>query len=126
MGISSGPLQKSAHVITLVYIIRWGAILFPVRTADQLGEAAMNDVTRRSFLAGTTATAAAGLVAGSAAAGQPAGQPPADNRDLPRYRLGIVTYNIAATWDIPTILRVCRAVGLAAVELRTTHRHGVE
>jgi sugar phosphate isomerase/epimerase len=43
-----------------------------------------------------------------------------------RYRLGIVTYNIAAAWDIPTILRVCRNVGLAAVEFRTTHRHGVE
>ena len=26
------------------------------------------------------------------------------------FRLGIVTYNIAAAWDIPTILRVCRGV----------------
>jgi sugar phosphate isomerase/epimerase len=43
-----------------------------------------------------------------------------------KYRLGIVTYNIAASWDVPTILRVCRNVGLAAVELRTTHKHGVE
>src|SRR5262249_60541708 len=36
------------------------------------------------------------------------------------------TYNIAARWDLPTILRVCRDVGLAAVEFRTTHKHGVE
>jgi sugar phosphate isomerase/epimerase len=43
-----------------------------------------------------------------------------------RFRLGIVTYNIAAQWDLATILRVCRNVGLAAVELRTTHAHGVE
>jgi sugar phosphate isomerase/epimerase len=43
-----------------------------------------------------------------------------------KYRLGIVTYNIAANWDLPTILRVCRAVGLGPVELRTTHKHGVE
>ena len=42
------------------------------------------------------------------------------------FRLGIVTYNIAATWDLPTILRICRSVGLGPVELRTTHRHGVE
>src|SRR4029079_7920255 len=42
------------------------------------------------------------------------------------FRLGIVTYNIAATWDLPTIFRICRAVGLGPVELRTTHRHGVE
>jgi sugar phosphate isomerase/epimerase len=43
-----------------------------------------------------------------------------------RFRLGIVTYNIAATWDLPTLLRICRTVGLGPVELRTTHRHGVE
>ena len=42
------------------------------------------------------------------------------------YKLGIVTYNIAAQWDVPTILRICRAVGIAGVELRTTHKHGVE
>ena len=42
-----------------------------------------------------------------------AGQPAAGRRP-PRYRLGIVTYNIAANWDVPTILRVCRTVGLAA------------
>ncbi len=74
---------------------------------------------RREFLASTGAVVGA-LAAASvgAAAEQPI--PPA------RFRLGIVTYNIAAAWDVPTILRVCRAVGLAAVELRTTHKHGVE
>ncbi len=41
-------------------------------------------------------------------------------------QLGLVTYNIAADWDIPTIIERCRQVGLTAVELRTTHRHGVE
>jgi sugar phosphate isomerase/epimerase len=40
--------------------------------------------------------------------------------------LGLVTYNIAAAWDIETILRVCTDVGLTGVELRTTHAHGVE
>lgn len=81
----------------------------------------MTDLTRRHFLAGTTAAAAAGLCADPAAAGQAAGAA------APlRYRLGIVTYNIAANWDLPTLLRVCRAVGLSPVELRTTHRHGVE
>jgi sugar phosphate isomerase/epimerase len=48
------------------------------------------------------------------------GHPPA------AYHLGIVTYNIAATWDVPTILRICKNVGLYAAELRTTHKHGVE
>jgi sugar phosphate isomerase/epimerase len=43
-----------------------------------------------------------------------------------KFRLGIVTYNIAAAWDLPTILKVCKNVGLSPVELRTTHKHGVE
>ena len=37
-----------------------------------------------------------------------------------------MTYNIAKDWDLPTILKVCTTIGLAAVELRTTHKHGVE
>lgn len=41
-------------------------------------------------------------------------------------RLGIVTYNIAADWDIPAILANCEAVGIFGIELRTTHAHGVE
>ena len=41
-------------------------------------------------------------------------------------KLGIVTYNIAASWDLATILSVGAEVGLEGVELRTTHAHGVE
>ncbi len=78
----------------------------------------MGSLTRRTFLG------AAGALA--AAASAEAAQPGQDTRAAPPYRLGIVTYNIAAAWDVPTILRVCRNVGLAAVELRTTHKHGVE
>src|SRR5262245_29340506 len=83
----------------------------------------MTAVSRRGFLQAAGAASAAGLAAVPSAA-QPPARPPAG--PPLRYRLGIVTYNIAAAWDVPTILRVCRAVGLAAVELRTTHRHGVE
>lgn len=79
----------------------------------------MSESTRREFLA-AAAVAGTGMVATSE---QPA--PPAQPAPL-RFRLGIVTYNIAATWDQPTLLRICRAVGLNPVELRTTHRHGVE
>ncbi len=74
---------------------------------------------RREFLA----AAGVGAAAATAEAQQPAQPRPAQ---APPFRLGIVTYNIAATWDVPTILRICRSVGLASVELRTTHRHGVE
>lgn len=41
-------------------------------------------------------------------------------------RLGLVTYNLAATWDLETLLKVCTDAGLQGVELRTTHAHGVE
>jgi sugar phosphate isomerase/epimerase len=59
------------------------------------------------------------LTAGAIAAG-------ARSRAAGRFRLGLVTYNVAKDWDVPTILRVCKDVGIAAVELRTTHKHGVE
>jgi sugar phosphate isomerase/epimerase len=41
-------------------------------------------------------------------------------------KLGTVTYNIAKDWDVPTILKHLTALEFDAVELRTTHRHGVE
>lgn len=77
----------------------------------------MLNLNRRRFLQ-TSGALAAGLAIPGAA--------PAADSSTPRFRLGIVTYNIAAQWDVPTILKVCSSVGLSPVELRTTHKHGVE
>jgi sugar phosphate isomerase/epimerase len=41
-------------------------------------------------------------------------------------KLGTVTYNIAKDWDVPTLIKSLTEVGMEAVELRTTHAHGVE
>jgi sugar phosphate isomerase/epimerase len=41
-------------------------------------------------------------------------------------RLGTVTYNIAKSWDLPTILKRLEALKFEGVELRTTHAHKVE
>lgn len=41
-------------------------------------------------------------------------------------QLGIVTYNIAKDWDLDTILKRLSTLGYGGVELRTTHKHGVE
>ncbi len=41
-------------------------------------------------------------------------------------QLGIVTYNIAKDWDLPTILARLEKLGYAGVELRTEHAHKVE
>jgi sugar phosphate isomerase/epimerase len=49
-------------------------------------------------------------------------QPPA-TRPL---KLGTVTYNIAKDWDVPVLIKNLTEAGFDAVELRTTHRHGVE
>jgi len=44
----------------------------------------------------------------------------------PPFHLGLVTYNLAANWDIETIVKNCEQTGFVGAELRTTHKHGVE
>ena len=70
-------------------------------------------VSRRTFLA---TSVAASVASRSAAA--------ADN--AAKLRLGLVTYNWGRDWDTATILRNCMATGFSGVELRSTHKHGVE
>lgn len=41
-------------------------------------------------------------------------------------KLGLVTYMWAAEWDLPTIISHCAETGFEGVELRSTHKHGVE
>jgi Xylose isomerase-like TIM barrel len=41
-------------------------------------------------------------------------------------KLGMVTYQWGAEWDLPTLLRNCKQTGYEGVELRTTHKHKVE
>ncbi len=43
-----------------------------------------------------------------------------------KLKLGLVTYNWGKDWDVPTIIKNCDATGFAGVELRSTHKHGVE
>ncbi len=40
-------------------------------------------------------------------------------------KLGLVTYNWAKDWDIPTIIKNCTEAGITGVELRVEHAHGV-
>jgi sugar phosphate isomerase/epimerase len=41
-------------------------------------------------------------------------------------QLGLVTYQWGAAWDLPTVIKNCEAAGFRGVELRSTHKHGVE
>ncbi len=77
----------------------------------------MNSLSRRSFLATTAIfplTRSAQFAKLAAA------------EDAAKFKLGIVTYNVPKDWDLPTLLNVCKEVGIAAVECRTSHKHGVE
>jgi sugar phosphate isomerase/epimerase len=44
----------------------------------------------------------------------------------PPFKLGLVTYNLAKDWDVDTLIKNCEETGFEGVELRTTHKHGVE
>ena len=70
-------------------------------------------LNRRTFLATTTSAAASSIATAA----------PTKSRPL---KLGLVTYNWGKEWDVPTIIRNCETTGFAGVELRSTHKHGVE
>ena len=70
---------------------------------------------RRSMLAASSAAAATTLLTAercSAAEFAP--------------QLGLVTYNWGKQWDLPTLIRNCEEAEFGGVELRSTHKHGVE
>lgn len=77
----------------------------------------MTTLSRRSFLA---ASAVAPLLLPAVAKSSEPAKPAA------KFKLGLVTYNVAKDWDLATILKHCKAAGVSAVECRTTHKHGVE
>ena len=68
----------------------------------------MSAVTRRRFLHAAGA-AAAGLAIPSDAPAQPGGKPL-------KFQLGLVTYNVAKDWDVPTLLKVCKSAGVDKIE----------
>jgi len=83
-----------------------------------------HEFTRRGILK-SSALAASALLANSAGAANPESAIPNPQSKAP-LRLGLMTYNLAKDWDIPTIIKNCTATGFEHVELRTTHAHRVE
>jgi sugar phosphate isomerase/epimerase len=81
----------------------------------------MNPLLRREFLqfTGASLAGAAGLNAISALAQA------ADPLPTP-LQLGLVTYNWGKDWTLPTVIENCEKTGFQGVELRSTHKHGVE
>lgn len=76
----------------------------------------MNSLNRRRFLGTAMAANAAAALQGRAQAAT----------RKPGFHLGSVTYNLLKDDDLETIIKTLEAVEFEAVELRTTHKHGVE
>jgi hypothetical protein len=82
---------------------------------------------RRHFL-GTSALAAGAAILGRGRRAEAAAEAAAMSGPVPprQFHLGMVTYNMAKDMDLPTLIKTCEEANLEGVELRTTHKHGVE
>jgi len=81
----------------------------------------MPRTSRREFLA----TGAAVLATAAGGRSLPAAETSSPTSGA-KMSLGLVTYLWGQDWDLPTLLANCEKTRMAAVELRTTHKHGVE
>ena len=77
--------------------------------------------SRRTFLKGSAAAAAATLLGSPADLLQ--GKLPAPGSAM---KFGLVTYLWGQDWDLPTLIKNCTTSKVLGVELRTTHAHKVE
>ena len=77
------------------------------------------DWTRRGFLKQS-------LAAGAALAAAPLAELAAADKPGSKMRFGLVTYLWAKDWPLPTLIANCEKSKVLGVELRTTHKHGVE
>jgi sugar phosphate isomerase/epimerase len=91
----------------------------------------MHKSGRRAFLKNGVLTAASLSAMGAPvgdinAAGHAGLDAPHRAATAPPFKLGLVTYNLAKDWDVGTLIKNCEETGFEGVELRTTHKHGVE
>src|SRR6185503_19873574 len=84
----------------------------------------MTTFNRRRFLQTSASVAAAGLLPISLREARCNAQQP--NQAPSKMQFGLCTYQWGADWDLPTLLANCEKAGALGVELRTTHKHGVE
>jgi sugar phosphate isomerase/epimerase len=91
---------------------------------DVLKPAGMN-INRRHFLKATGLSMGTLGLAELSAEAAAVGQASFVVRS-PKMHIGLVTYNLAEGWDIPTIIKNCEEAQFEGVELRTGHAHKVE
>lgn len=78
------------------------------------------DTTRRKFLALSTASAAVALWPKNNSLAATV------SSSAVELKLGLVTYQWGKDYALPELLKVCEQTKYAGVELRSTHKHGVE
>jgi sugar phosphate isomerase/epimerase len=91
-----------------------------------------NRFSRRAVMGSAAALAAGGLAraaerhSSKSAAHEHAEEVPTGHGAERKFKLGMVTYNFAAEWDLKTLLKRCKAAKIGGIEPRTTHKHGIE
>ena len=78
-------------------------------------------LTRRDLLSHSAAVGAGALLGASRLAAAPAAGKPGS-----KIRFGLVTYLWGMDSDLPTLIRNLETTKVLGVELRTTHKHGIE
>ena len=77
-------------------------------------------ISRRRFLSKSTRAVAAVATASLTSCTAPMHKP------VSKMRFGLVTYLWGRDWNLPTLIDNCQKAGVLGVELRSTHKHGVE
>ena len=88
----------------------------------------MFDHSRRDFLQNAVLTGAAASVGlfGLPRRALAEDKKGSEEKKGSEIRYGLVTYQWGKDWDLPTLLKNCEQAKVLGVELRTTHKHGVE
>lgn len=82
--------------------------------------------SRRNFINTAAISAAAIVLPGFTPAPLLQQQKSAFSLNKNPLKLGLMTYMVGSSWDIETIIKNLQTTKLEHVELRTTHKHGVE
>lgn len=85
----------------------------------------MSEQSRREFLS-TATMAGAAVSLGLLGSPRTARADDLVDKKGGDIRYGLVTYQWGKDWDLPTLLKNCEQAKVLGVELRTTHKHGVE
>jgi sugar phosphate isomerase/epimerase len=82
-------------------------------------------ISRREFMVHST-QGAVGILAATALASCRSLDAATKDNPGSKMRFGLVTYELAKDWDLPTILKNCETAKVYGVELRSGHAHRVE